>query len=171
MFPIFFRQKDSQQVAATNCSCAIGLRTYLAEEILLQLETLLHWLTSTFSREVEAVTRSSASVTASETAEEKDCSADANSPQWLSESESENVNWEDDAWKKEQVWPFCCCCCAADSQTDAGRHQLYNNGPLVLFSTAWLNPLHETNLTIVFRRFSCDILFWFRLPIASPQPW
>ena len=50
--------------------------------------TLFHSLTSTFSREVEAVTRSSASVAASETAEEKDCSADANSAPWLS-SESE----------------------------------------------------------------------------------
>ena len=28
-------------------------------------------------------------------------------------------------------------CCTADSQTDTGRHQLYNNGSLVLFSTAW----------------------------------
>ena len=27
-------------------------------------------------------------------------------------------------------------CCTADSQTDAGRHQLNNNGSLVLFSTA-----------------------------------
>ena len=35
-------------------------------------------------------------------------------------------------WKKEQVWPFFCCC-KADSHTDAGRHQLYTNGPLVLF--------------------------------------
>ena len=35
-------------------------------------------------------------------------------------------------WKKEQVWPFFCCC-TADSQTDTGRHQLYNNGSLVIF--------------------------------------
>ena len=38
-------------------------------------------------------------------------------------------------WKKEQVWPFFGCC-TADSQTDAGRNQLYNNDSLVLFSTA-----------------------------------
>ena len=41
-------------------------------------------------------------------------------------------------WKKEQVWPFCCCR-TADSQIDAGhpgRHQLHNNGSLVLVSTA-----------------------------------
>ena len=29
-------------------------------------------------------------------------------------------------------------CCTADSQTDVGRHQLYNNGSLVLFSTPWI---------------------------------
>ena len=29
-------------------------------------------------------------------------------------------------WKKEQVWPFFGCC-TSDSQTDEGRHQLYNN--------------------------------------------
>ena len=38
-------------------------------------------------------------------------------------------------WKKEQVWPFFGCC-TADSQTDAGKHQLYNNGSLNFFSTA-----------------------------------
>ena len=34
-------------------------------------------------------------------------------------------------------------CCTADSQTDAGRHQLYDNGSLVLFSTAcfWVSSL------------------------------
>ena len=44
-------------------------------------------------------------------------------------------------WKKGQVWPSFVCC-TADSQTDAGRHQLYNNnGSLVLFSSAclWLS--------------------------------
>ena len=39
-------------------------------------------------------------------------------------------------WKKEQVWP-CFGCCTADSQTYTGRHQLYNNDSLVLFSIAW----------------------------------
>ena len=38
-------------------------------------------------------------------------------------------------WKKEQVLPYFGCC-TADSQTDAGRQQLYNNGLLVLFSIA-----------------------------------
>ena len=38
-------------------------------------------------------------------------------------------------WKKEQVWPYFGYC-TADSQTDAARHQLYNNGSLVLFYTA-----------------------------------
>ena len=38
--------------------------------------------------------------------------------------------------KKEQFWPIFGCC-TADSQTDTGRHQLYNNGSHVLFSTAW----------------------------------
>ena len=38
-------------------------------------------------------------------------------------------------WKKEQVWQFFGCC-TADSQTDTGRNQLYNNGSPVLFSTA-----------------------------------
>ena len=38
-------------------------------------------------------------------------------------------------WKKTSLASFGCC--TADSQTDAGRHQLYNNGSLVLFSTAW----------------------------------
>ena len=28
-------------------------------------------------------------------------------------------------------------CYTADSETDTGRHHLYNNGLLVLFSTAW----------------------------------
>ena len=32
-------------------------------------------------------------------------------------------------WKKEQVLPFIGGC-TADSQTDTGRLQLYNNGPL-----------------------------------------
>ena len=41
-------------------------------------------------------------------------------------------DWISNQWKKEQVWPFFGCC-TADSQTDAGRHQLYNNGLLVLF--------------------------------------
>ena len=45
-------------------------------------------------------------------------------------------------WKKGQVWPFFGCC-AADSQTDAGRHQLYDTSSLVLLSTAW--PIHNTN--------------------------
>ena len=36
-------------------------------------------------------------------------------------------------WKK--VGPFLSCC-AAYTQTNAGRHQLNNNGPLVLCSTA-----------------------------------
>ena len=36
---------------------------------------------------------------------------------------------------KKQVLPFFGCC-TADSQTDAGRYQLFNNGSLVLFSTA-----------------------------------
>ena len=31
----------------------------------------------------------------------------------------------------------------ADSQTDAGRHQLYNNGSLVLFSTACTEHVHS----------------------------
>ena len=39
-------------------------------------------------------------------------------------------------WKKEQVWPFFDLC-IADSQTDAGRYQLYNNGSIVLFSSAY----------------------------------
>ena len=38
-------------------------------------------------------------------------------------------------WKKERVWPFFGYC-TADSETDAGRHHLYNNSSLVLFSTA-----------------------------------
>ena len=38
-------------------------------------------------------------------------------------------------WKKEQVRPFFGCC-TADSQT--GIHQLYNDGSLGTFSTAWL---------------------------------
>ena len=42
-------------------------------------------------------------------------------------------------WKKEQVWPFFGCC-TADSQTEAGRYQLYNNGSLVRFSTACFRP-------------------------------
>ena len=43
-------------------------------------------------------------------------------------------------WKKEQVWPFFGYC-TADSQTDAGIHQLYNNGSLDLLSTACLCPV------------------------------
>ena len=39
--------------------------------------------------------------------------------------------------EKNQFGHFCCCC-TADSQTGAGRHQLYNNGSLVLHSTACL---------------------------------
>ena len=39
-------------------------------------------------------------------------------------------------WGKQHVWPFFGFC-TADSQTDAGRHQLYNNVSLVLFSTPW----------------------------------
>ena len=39
-------------------------------------------------------------------------------------------------WNKEQVMPFFGCC-TADSQTNKVRHQLYNNGSLVLFSTVW----------------------------------
>ena len=39
--------------------------------------------------------------------------------------------------KKEQVSPPFFGCCRADSQTDTGRHQLYNNGSLVLFFSAW----------------------------------
>ena len=42
----------------------------------------------------------------------------------------------DKQWKKEQVWPFFGCY-TADSQTAADRHQLYNNGSLVIFSIAW----------------------------------
>ena len=38
-------------------------------------------------------------------------------------------------WKKEQVLAFFGCC-TADSQTDTGRHQLNNNGSLVIFYTA-----------------------------------
>ena len=38
--------------------------------------------------------------------------------------------------KKEHVWQFFGFC-TADSQTDTGRHQLYNDGSLVIFSTAW----------------------------------
>ena len=45
-------------------------------------------------------------------------------------------------WKKEQFWPFIGCC-IADSQTDTGRHQLYNNGSLVLF------PLLDYHLILV----------------------
>ena len=37
-------------------------------------------------------------------------------------------------------------CCTADSQTDAGRHRLYNNGSLVLFSTAWSNVMKINKL-------------------------
>ena len=32
----------------------------------------------------------------------------------------------------KKVCPFCCCC-TADSQTDAGLHELYNNTPMVFF--------------------------------------
>ena len=32
----------------------------------------------------------------------------------------------------EKAWPFFGCC-TADSQTYGGRHQVYNNGVLVLF--------------------------------------
>ena len=49
---------------------------------------------------------------------------------------SQNLSCINKQWNKEQVWPFFGCC-SADSQTDAGRHQLYSNGSLVLFSTAW----------------------------------
>ena len=35
-------------------------------------------------------------------------------------------------WKKKPVWPFFGCY-SADSQTDAGIHQLYNNGSLGVF--------------------------------------
>ena len=45
-------------------------------------------------------------------------------------------------WKKEQIWPFFGCC-TADSQTYAGRHQLYNNGSLVLLPTAWSTRLKK----------------------------
>ena len=38
-------------------------------------------------------------------------------------------------WKTEQVWP-CFGCCTSYSHTDAGSPQLYNNGSLILFSTA-----------------------------------
>ena len=41
------------------------------------------------------------------------------------------------ALEKEQVGTFVGCC-TADSQTDAGRYQLYNNGSLVLFYTPFL---------------------------------
>ena len=46
--------------------------------------------------------------------------------------------------KKEHILSFCSCC-TADSQTDAGRHQLYNTGSLVLFSTAC--ELHDWYLS------------------------
>ena len=49
-------------------------------------------------------------------------------------------------WKKEQVWPFLGCC-TADSQTETGRHQLYNNGSLVLFSTAWMEQVFSSSQT------------------------
>ena len=39
------------------------------------------------------------------------------------------------AMEKKQVRPFFGCC-AADSQPDAGRYQMFNNGSLVLFFTA-----------------------------------
>ena len=52
--------------------------------------------------------------------------------------------------EKEQVWPFFGCC-TAYSQTDTGRHQVYNNDSLVLFSTAW--PSHFTS---IHRNFSCS---------------
>ena len=38
--------------------------------------------------------------------------------------------------KNKQIWPLFGFC-TADSQTDTGRHQLYINGLLVLYSTAW----------------------------------
>ena len=43
------------------------------------------------------------------------------------------------------AWPFFGYC-TADSQTDAGIHQLYNNGSHVLFSTAWKKASVETRV-------------------------
>ena len=53
-------------------------------------------------------------------------------PHFLFSSRAANASVLGKHWKKEQVWPFFGYC-TADSQTDA---QLYNNGSLVLFSTA-----------------------------------
>ena len=62
-------------------------------------------------------------------------------------------------WKKEPVWPFFCCY-TADSLTDTGRHQLYNNGSLILFSTAC--SLHKLFLAFVeIRKLSfLDFIGW-----------
>ena len=53
----------------------------------------------------------------------------------LSGSNTRRRTYVPKEWKNEQVWLFFGCW-SADSQTDTGRHQLYNNGSLVLFSTA-----------------------------------
>ena len=47
------------------------------------------------------------------------------------------INLRTKQWTKGQVWPYFGCC-TADSQTDWGRNQLYNNCSLFLFSNAWL---------------------------------
>ena len=44
--------------------------------------------------------------------------------------------------KKNKFGHFCCCC-IADSQTDAGRHHLYTNDSLVLFSIAWWSCIQQ----------------------------
>ena len=56
------------------------------------------------------------------------------------------------AVEKAQVRPFYGCC-TADSQTDTGRHQLYNNSSLVHFSLRYIRTLvgrtEPTSLTNV----------------------
>jgi len=71
--------------------------------------------------------------------------------------------------EKEQVWPFFGCC-TADSQTDAGRHQLYNNGSLVLFSIAWLlyvwlnKRVHARSTRGLPRAWPCTcVINWFQM--------
>ena len=64
-------------------------------------------------------------------------------------------------WKIEQVWPYFSCC-TADSQIDAGKHQLHNNGSLFLstacasYSMDCLSDPVVRNLKRVQRRRYCN---------------
>ena len=71
--------------------------------------------------------------------------------------------YESEQWTNEQVWPFFGCC-TAGSQTDAGRHQLYNNDSLVFF------PLLGFNMQLLIKK-CCKMSRYFdKLLIVTLLP-